>query len=247
MTVVVAMSRLEPEVRRSKTPSPPSEGRGPGRPPGGGDSRQTILDAAVKIFVRDGLNASTRDIATEAGVTQAALYHYFPTKKDLMREAAFAASHLFAQIGAQAVPEGEPEEVFHRLAQSYLGTFATGQAPRFLATMMSEGMKMPGFLPAMGQRLQNGIVGPAITYLEALQKEGRISPEVEPAMIGQMLFGTLFAFMMARDVLEAPWVQDLDSDEVARQVARVLVYGMGGQIRPAADTGDSKGDDDEVA
>jgi AcrR family transcriptional regulator len=184
----------------------------------------------MRVFLRDGLSASNRDIAAEAGVTQAALYHYFPTKQDLMREAATGASQLFERIGALAVPEGEPEEVFRRLAEGYLGTFATEQVPRFMATMLSEGMKMPGFLPAMGERLERGIVGPVVSYLETLREEGRISLEVDPAMVGQMLFGTLFSFMMARNVLEAPWVQDLDSAKVARQVAHILVHGMGGPL-----------------
>jgi hypothetical protein len=33
---------------------------------------------------------------------------------------------------------------------------------------------------------------------------------VNPAIVGQILFGTMFAFMMARYVLEAPWTRDLD-------------------------------------
>jgi AcrR family transcriptional regulator len=252
-------------------PSPPSEGRGPGRPPGGGDSRQAILEAAAEAFMRDGLNASTRDIAAKAGVTQSALYHYFPTKQDLLRNAAKLASRFFEHIGSRAVPEGEPEEVFHRLAKSYLRIFARRGAPRFLATMMAEGMKMPGFMPEMAQRLHGGAVGPTIAYLETLRAEGRISPDLDPPMLGQMLFGTCFSYVIARDVLKAPWVQGLDSDEVARQVAYVLAHGMGGPgdrrgdadpasgtgsdagadfrtgTDPKSDTHETRGGDDEVA
>ena len=207
---------------------PPPEGRGPGRPPGGGDSRQLILDAAAKIFLRDGLSASTRDIAAEAGVTPAAIYHYFPGKRDLIHEAAAAASQLFEPIGAQAVADGEPEEILRRLAERYLATFARPEMARFMATMLSAGMKMPGFLPMMAGRIQKGVVGPTITYLETLQKEGRIGQEIDPPMVGQMLFGTCFSYMMARYVLKAPWVQDIEPDTLARQLAHVLVHGVGG-------------------
>ncbi len=215
-------------TKSDSSESPPAEGRGPGRPPGGGDSRQLILDAAAKVFLRDGLSASTRDIAAEAGVTQAALYHYFPSKKDLIREAAAGASQLFEPIGAQAVAEGEPEEVLRRLAERYLATFARPEMARFMATMLSAGMKMPGFLPMMAGRIQKGVVGPTITYLETLQKEGRIGPEIDPPMVGQMLFGTCFSYMMARYVLKAPWVQDIEPDTLAQQLAHVLVHGIGG-------------------
>ena len=215
-------------TKSDSSESPPAEGRGPGRPPGGGDSRQLILDAAAKVFLRDGLSASTRDIAAEAGVTQAAIYHYFPGKKDLIREAAAGASQLFEPIGAQAVAEGEPEEVLRRLAERYLATFARPEMARFMATMLSAGMKMPGFLPMMAGRIQKGVVGPTITYLETLQKEGRIGPEIDPPMVGQMLFGTCFSYMMARYVLKAPWVQDIEPDTLAQQLAHVLVHGIGG-------------------
>jgi AcrR family transcriptional regulator len=248
-----------------------SEGRGPGRPPGGGDSREAILEAAADAFLRDGMNASTRDIAAKAGVTQSALYHYFPTKQDLLRNAAKLASRFFEHIGSMAVPEGEPEEVFQRLAKSYLRIFARRGAPRFLVTMMVEGMKMPGFMPEMAQRLHGGAVAPTIAYLETLQAEGRISPDLNPSMLGQMLFGTCFSYVIARDVLKAPWVQNIDPDEVARQVAYVLAHGMGGSAvcesrsastggtdsetgadpasdpTPTSDIHQTKGDNDEVA
>ena len=208
-------------------PSPP-EGRGPGRPPGGGDSRQAILDAAVSLFMRDGLSVSTRDIAAAAGVTQAAIYHYFPRKKDLMQAAAGGATGLFEKIGAQAVPEGEPEEVLRRLAEGYLSTFGRSHVARLMATMLSAGMKMPGFLPMMAGRLQKGLINPTVAYLESLQSEGHIGPDVHPAMVGQMLFGTCFSFMIARYVLQAPWTQEISPDELAREIAHVLVHGMGG-------------------
>jgi AcrR family transcriptional regulator len=235
-------------------PASASDARGPGRPPGGGDSRQAILDAAAQVFLRDGLSASTRDIAAEAGVTQAAIYHYFPGKQHLLREAAAGASELFERIGAEVVPKGEPEEVFRRLAQSYLDTFARPHVARFMATMLSAGMKMPGFHPMMAGRLQNGFVGPTIAYLETLQKEGRIGPDVNPAVVGQMLFGTCFSFVMARYVLEAPWAEDVEPEVLAQQLAHVLVHGMGetgarldADACPGGDIDDEKGGHDEVA
>lgn len=220
---------MRPKRSRSDgSDGPPAEGRGPGRPPGGGDSRQIILDAAAKVFLRDGLSASTRDIAAEAGVTQAAIYHYFPGKKDLIQEAAAASSYLFEPIGAQAVTGEEPEEVIRKLAESYLATFARPTVARFMATMLSAGMKMPGYLPMMAKRIQKGLIGPTVDYLETLQKEGRISPEIDPTAVGQILFGTCFSYTIARHVIQAPWVQDMEPDALARQIAHVLVHGMGG-------------------
>ncbi|MDP6029885.1 MAG: TetR/AcrR family transcriptional regulator [Arenicellales bacterium] len=47
--------------------------------------RQVILDAALEMFYEHGYQAaSIRDIGGAAGVSQAALYHYFPGKEDLL-------------------------------------------------------------------------------------------------------------------------------------------------------------------
>ncbi len=49
------------------------------------DRRQAILDAAVKVFARQGFHACrVSDIADEAGVAYGLLYHYFPSKDDVL-------------------------------------------------------------------------------------------------------------------------------------------------------------------
>jgi TetR/AcrR family transcriptional regulator, fatty acid metabolism regulator protein len=49
------------------------------------DRRRAILDAAVKVFARQGFHACrVSDIADEAGVAYGLLYHYFPSKEDVL-------------------------------------------------------------------------------------------------------------------------------------------------------------------
>lgn len=55
----------------------------------GGDKepREAILDAAARLFTSLGFSAaSTREIATNAGLRQASLFHYFPGKDDILAE-----------------------------------------------------------------------------------------------------------------------------------------------------------------
>ncbi len=62
----------------------PSEGgkSGSHRP-----GRQVILDAAARCFYEHGYDGSSvRDIAQAAGVTSAALYHYYAAKQDLLMD-----------------------------------------------------------------------------------------------------------------------------------------------------------------
>jgi TetR/AcrR family transcriptional regulator, fatty acid metabolism regulator protein len=49
------------------------------------DRRRAILDAAVKVFARQGFHACrVSDIADEAGVAYGLLYHYFPSKDEVL-------------------------------------------------------------------------------------------------------------------------------------------------------------------
>ncbi len=49
------------------------------------DKRRLILDAAVKVFARQGFNACrVSDIADEAGVAYGLVYHYFSSKDEVL-------------------------------------------------------------------------------------------------------------------------------------------------------------------
>jgi AcrR family transcriptional regulator len=49
------------------------------------DKRRVILDAAVRVFARDGYHTSrVGDIAEEAGIAHGLLYHYFASKEEVL-------------------------------------------------------------------------------------------------------------------------------------------------------------------
>lgn len=74
----------------------PSAQRRLGRPPASNstETRQRILDAARETFAELGWEVTTnKDVATKAGITSGALYHYFASKFDI-----YLAVHMQAQI-----------------------------------------------------------------------------------------------------------------------------------------------------
>jgi TetR/AcrR family fatty acid metabolism transcriptional regulator len=59
-------------------------GRG-GAPARGGDKRERILDAAVRVFARKGFHATrVSEVAKAAGVADGTIYLYFKSKDDLL-------------------------------------------------------------------------------------------------------------------------------------------------------------------
>jgi TetR/AcrR family fatty acid metabolism transcriptional regulator len=54
-------------------------------PPAAVDKRRVILDAAVRVFARQGFHAArVSDIADEAGVAYGLVYHYFASKDEVL-------------------------------------------------------------------------------------------------------------------------------------------------------------------
>ncbi|MBA2846669.1 AcrR family transcriptional regulator [Methanococcus maripaludis] len=54
------------------------------------DKRKAIMDAALKLFTERGFHGtSTAQISKEAGVATGTLFHYFPTKEDLINNLYF--------------------------------------------------------------------------------------------------------------------------------------------------------------
>lgn len=48
------------------------------------ERERQILEAAIQFFCERGLEGQTRDLAQQIGITHPLLYHYFPSKRDLI-------------------------------------------------------------------------------------------------------------------------------------------------------------------
>jgi AcrR family transcriptional regulator len=76
------------------------------------DKRRVILDAAVRVFARQGFHACrVSDIADEAGVAYGLVYHYFASKDEvldtLFLERWSVMLELIREVDAQAIPVRE--------------------------------------------------------------------------------------------------------------------------------------------
>ena len=76
------------------------------------DKRRLILDAAVRVFARQGFHATrVSDIADEAGVAYGLVYHYFRSKDEVLNELFIERwSLLLAAIEEADRTEASPRE-----------------------------------------------------------------------------------------------------------------------------------------
>ena len=67
------------------------------------DNQQRILDAALKVFSRDGISgATTREIARVAKVNEVTLFRHFKNKNELLRQAVMCSASRYEQVFAEA-------------------------------------------------------------------------------------------------------------------------------------------------
>jgi TetR/AcrR family fatty acid metabolism transcriptional regulator len=82
------------------------------------DKRRAILDAAIRVFARQGFhNARVSDVAAEAGVAYGLVYHYFDSKDQMLNELFSERWALLLDAGREADRTlGSPREKLAAIA-----------------------------------------------------------------------------------------------------------------------------------
>jgi AcrR family transcriptional regulator len=83
-----------------------------------GERPQELLEAALRVFAARGYrNTRLEEVATAAGVTKGALYHYFANKEELLLRALEAyRARAFGRVEEALRAEGGPSSVRLRVA-----------------------------------------------------------------------------------------------------------------------------------
>lgn len=88
----------------------------------GPGKRESILNAAVKVFAQKGyFNSKVSDIAGEAGIADGTVYLYFESKNDVLRSVFDRAMEEFITEGRREIASIErPDERLRRIAELHL-------------------------------------------------------------------------------------------------------------------------------
>ena len=185
--------------------------------------RRLILDAAVRVFARQGYEASrVGDIATEAGVAYGLVYHYFGSK-DAVLEAVFREQwgRLLAAVAlAEETGETAPEQLA-LVVKIVLRTWRDD--PNLVRLLVREITRSPHITDELDE------ISEAFKSLQRMiargQAEGTFRADLDPQIAAWMLYGGL------EEVLTG-WVlgQLPDTAEVLaaaeREVTAILVGGL---------------------
>ncbi|CAH1665240.1 TetR family transcriptional regulator [Hyphomicrobiales bacterium] len=127
-----------------------------GRPPTIENARDRILDDAARLFARGGYDGtSLGDVAEAIGVTKAAIYHYFPNKKEIY-EAIIVRTldGLLRSVAAETAQASGPEDRLVRFMTAHADFFEE-HYDGFLAMLVGYGGMRNVVMIAEAQKLRD--------------------------------------------------------------------------------------------
>ncbi len=189
-----------------------------------GSKHETILNAAVKVFARQGFHHSRiADIAEEAGVASGTIYLYFRNKDDVLISV-FEESldHVIREIKAELDKLSSPEDKLSRVIDLHLKMLKEHrdiaevlqvelrQSHKFMKEY--EPVRWIEYLDIIGGVLQEG------------QKQGVFRKDLSLSVFKRAVFG-------AMDEIALYWVvakkDEKYLEQAARELARLMLEGLG--------------------
>ncbi len=193
-----------------------------------GDRPQQILEAALRVFQRDGFRRATvDDVAREAGITKGTVYLYFDSKEALFIATVRAQfRRVFDLLPAISLEDGEdPEQTTRRVGKEFMRALMTEEVAVALPMILAEAPHLPAIkriyqeeiLPRAGMQLAQ--------LLEAGMAMGFVR-KMDPVIAARCLFGMFMVFVVSQEVLGAKEVTPMDLDVVVDTVVDIYFRGI---------------------
>ncbi len=172
----------------------------PKRVPSPSATRQRVLEAAARVYGRDGLSgATTRAIANEAGVNEVTLFRHFQSKERLL------AAVVGQAFGAQPAVESAPLPTFTDDLRSDLLQLAS-RYEAILTDNLPLVRTMVGEIHHHGREQEKqvfkGVFRPLkeaiAARLEDARATGKIRNDIPVAVLADLLGGMLFTGVLRR-------------------------------------------------
>jgi TetR/AcrR family transcriptional regulator, fatty acid metabolism regulator protein len=193
-----------------------------------GDRRERLLRAAVRVFAERGYHrARVGDIAEEAGVAHGLLYHYFPSKEDVLRTIFRDSwSRLIAALHGIEAAGGPAPEQLRRVAAVLLRSWRDD--PDLVRVLVREVARSPHLSEQVDE------VREAFLVIERViargQAEGSFRPDLDARLASWIVYGSLEELLTGWVLGQLPE----GDEEVARAERTVIDVVCGGLARNGA-------------
>jgi TetR/AcrR family transcriptional regulator, fatty acid metabolism regulator protein len=159
--------------------------------PAAADKRRVILDAAVRVFARQGFHTCrVADIADEARVAYGLVYHYFSSKEQILDTLFTERWGLMQEAIAEADAEQrEPREKLHAIASFIIDSYRYD--PELMKVIIVEVTRAAN---TFGQTHLNDIreaYGQITAIVQRAQDDGVFRKEIDPPFAALAFYGLI--------------------------------------------------------
>jgi TetR/AcrR family fatty acid metabolism transcriptional regulator len=153
------------------------------------EKRRLILDAAVRVFARQGFHTCrVSDIADEAGVAYGLVYHYFSSKEQILDTLFLERWDVMLAAIAETDASGRPpREKLHAVASFIIDSYR--HDPELMKVIIVEVTRAANtFGLTHLSKIRDAYAGIAGIVASA-QSEGVFRPEITPEFAAQAFYG----------------------------------------------------------
>lgn len=169
------------------------------------ETRERILGAARAAFGRRGYGEATmEEIALQAGVSNGALYHHFPSKEELFR--AILEEHIREQHFELSafLPASSFREVIERFVSYWFDHLRTEhQSDSLFVEVWAQASREPEARAAVSTFIRQG-ARLLVDALRIAQRAGAVRPDLDVEAAGTLIYATMEGLFLL-------WAVDPDS------------------------------------
>jgi TetR/AcrR family transcriptional regulator, fatty acid metabolism regulator protein len=193
------------------------------------DRRRQILDAAVRVFARQGYHSCrVSDIADEAGVAYGLVYHYFRSKDQVMNELFTERwSLLLAAIEEVDARDVTPREKLDAVAGFIIDSYR--HDPELMQVIIVEVTRAANsfgrtHLPEINRAYES-----IAKIIKAAQADGMFRRELDPLLASMWFYGAIEQ-LLSGWVFEQIPAGERDFDRAREMLVEALCGGL--EVRP---------------
>jgi TetR/AcrR family fatty acid metabolism transcriptional regulator len=155
------------------------------------DKRRQILDAAVRVFARQGFHTCrVSDIADQAGVAYGLVYHYFSSKEQIL-DTLFLERWdvMLAAIAAADASDESPQRKLHAIAGFIIDSYR--HDPELMKVIIVEVTRAANtFGLTHLDKIRDAYAGIA-SIVAAAQEDGSFRDDITPEFAAQAFYGSV--------------------------------------------------------
>lgn len=171
--------------------------------------REQLLDVALRLFSTQGFSATpTKQIAKEAGVAEGLVFHYFPSKVDVLKALAERRDTFAGEVRALlGGVEGRPaRKVLPELVTDWVSLVR--QEDALFSMLLAESQTNPELGTAFREVI-GGTVDKLADFLTARVEAGELRADLETRSAALMFFSPLIVFFIThRHLSDGAWQQE---------------------------------------